>query len=65
MLYLADSDVQMNQRDEAKALLEKLLKLSPDNAMAHRDLGIVITDRTASRTHSGNSRRRSNLPPTT
>jgi tetratricopeptide (TPR) repeat protein len=44
MLYLADSEMQMNQPDDARTLLEKLLKLSPDNAMAHRDLGIVYVD---------------------
>jgi tetratricopeptide (TPR) repeat protein len=44
MLYLADSEMQMNQPDEARTLLEKLLKVSADNAMAHRDLGIVYSD---------------------
>ena len=44
MLYLADSEMQMNQLDQARILLEKLVKLSPDNAMAHRDLGIVYAD---------------------
>jgi tetratricopeptide (TPR) repeat protein len=41
MLYLADAKMQMNQSDEAQPLLEKLVKLDPGNAMAHRDLGIV------------------------
>ena len=44
MLYLADAKMQMNQADEAQPLLEKLVKLDPGNAMAHRDLGIVYAD---------------------
>jgi tetratricopeptide (TPR) repeat protein len=44
MLYLGDSKMQMNQPDESRILLEKLLKLNPDNAMAHRDLAIVYAD---------------------
>lgn len=41
MLYLADSKMQMNQMDEARPLLEKLVKLNPENSMGHLDLGIV------------------------
>ena len=44
MLYLADAKMQMSQPQEAQVLLEKLVKLSPGNAMAHRDLGIVYAD---------------------
>jgi tetratricopeptide (TPR) repeat protein len=44
MLYLADSEMQMNQTDDARPLLEKLVKISPDNAMAHLDLGIVYAE---------------------
>jgi tetratricopeptide (TPR) repeat protein len=44
MLYLADSRMQMNQPEDARPLLEKVVKLSPANAMAHRDLGIVYAD---------------------
>jgi tetratricopeptide (TPR) repeat protein len=44
MLYLADSEMQMNQPDAARPLLEKLVKLNPGNAMAHRDLAIVYAD---------------------
>jgi Flp pilus assembly protein TadD len=41
MLYLADAKIQMNQPEDALPLLEKLVKMSPPNAMAHRDLGII------------------------
>src|SRR5258708_16057044 len=36
--------MQMSQMDEATTLLEKLVKLSPENAMARLDLGIVYAD---------------------
>jgi len=36
--------MQMNQPEDARPLLEKVVKLSPANAMAHRDLGIVYAD---------------------
>ena len=41
MLYLADSDIQMNQMEDARSLLEQLVKINPENPMEHRDLGIV------------------------
>jgi tetratricopeptide (TPR) repeat protein len=44
MLYLADSKMQMSQPDEARPLLEKVVKLAPLTAMAHRDLGIIHAD---------------------
>ncbi|HEY2858838.1 MAG TPA: tetratricopeptide repeat protein [Terracidiphilus sp.] len=44
MLYLADADIQLQKSDEAKPLLEKLVKLTPKDAMAHRDLGILYAD---------------------
>jgi tetratricopeptide (TPR) repeat protein len=44
MLYLADTEMQMNHPDEARPLLEKLVKLDQNSAMAHRDLGIVYAD---------------------
>ncbi len=44
MLYLADAKIQMNQTDDARPLLEKLIRLSPANGMAHRDLGIVYAE---------------------
>jgi tetratricopeptide (TPR) repeat protein len=44
MLYLADSEIQMNRMDEARPLLEQLVKINPKNPMEHRDLGIVYAD---------------------
>jgi tetratricopeptide (TPR) repeat protein len=44
MLYLADAKIQMNQTDDARPLLEKLIQLNPANGMAHRDLGIVYVE---------------------
>lgn len=44
MLYLADSDIQMNQMDNAKPLLERVLKIDPSFALAHLDLGIVYSE---------------------
>ena len=44
MRYLADSQIRMNQFDEARPLLEKLVKISPANSMEHLDLGIVYAE---------------------
>jgi Flp pilus assembly protein TadD len=44
MLYLADSDIQIQKEEQAAPLLQKLIKLMPNNAMAHRDLGVVEAD---------------------
>jgi len=44
MLYLADAKLQTSQPDGARPLLEKVVKLAPPNAMAHRDLGIIHAD---------------------
>ena len=44
MLYLADSDIQINRSEEATPLLEKLTKLDPGDSMAHRDLGILYAE---------------------
>jgi tetratricopeptide (TPR) repeat protein len=41
VLYLADSDIQMGQMEDAKSLLEKLVKINPASSMGHRDLGIA------------------------
>jgi tetratricopeptide (TPR) repeat protein len=43
MLYLADSDIKMNQLEDARPLLEKVVKINPTNSMGHLDLGIVYT----------------------
>jgi tetratricopeptide (TPR) repeat protein len=45
VLYLADTNIQLDKLDEATPLLEKIVKLIPANAMAHRDLGIVYAAR--------------------
>lgn len=44
MLYLADIDVKRNQPDNAKPLLERVVKLDPGLALAHLDLGILYSD---------------------
>jgi tetratricopeptide (TPR) repeat protein len=44
MLYLANSEIEMNRMDDAKPLLEKVVKNIPENSMGHLDLGIVYTD---------------------
>jgi tetratricopeptide (TPR) repeat protein len=41
MLYLADSDIQMNRIGDATPLLEVTLKLDPTLSLVHLDLGIV------------------------
>jgi tetratricopeptide (TPR) repeat protein len=43
MLYLADSDIKMNRLEDARPLLEKVVKINPANSMEHLDLGIVYT----------------------
>lgn len=43
-LYLADSEVQMNDLVAAKPLLEKVVKLNPSVGMAHLELGIVDSE---------------------
>ena len=44
MLYLADSEIQMNQMEDARPLLEKLVKINPASPMGHVDLGIAYTE---------------------
>ena len=41
MLYLADSEIQLNRMEDARPLLERLVKLNPRSVMGHVDLGIV------------------------
>jgi len=43
-LYLADSYIQMNRFEDARPLLEAVVKMSPTNSMGHLDLGIVYAD---------------------
>jgi len=40
-LYLADSEVRMDRDEDALPLLERVVKLHPEVAMGHLDLGIV------------------------
>ena len=44
MLYLANAEIEMNRMDDAKPLLEKVVKSIPENSMGHLDLGIVYAD---------------------
>ena len=44
MLYLADTQIRMNQSDEARRLLEEVGRNDPNIAMQHLDLGIVYAD---------------------
>ena len=44
ILYLADSQIQMNQLEGARPLLEKVVKIDPASPMVHLDLGILYTD---------------------
>jgi tetratricopeptide (TPR) repeat protein len=44
LLYLADSDIQMNQMEAARPLLEKVIKLDSSIPLAHLDLGIVNSE---------------------
>jgi tetratricopeptide (TPR) repeat protein len=44
MLYLADSEIQMNQMEDARPMLERLVKINPKSPMAHVDLGIAYTE---------------------
>jgi tetratricopeptide (TPR) repeat protein len=43
-LYLADSDIQLNQMDDALPLLEKVEKQNSSIALVHLDLGIVYSE---------------------
>jgi tetratricopeptide (TPR) repeat protein len=42
MLYLADTEIQIRQIENAGPLLEKVVKLNPKLALGHLDLGIVL-----------------------
>jgi tetratricopeptide (TPR) repeat protein len=44
MLYLGDADIQMNQMEEAKPLLERVVKLNPSLGLGHLDLGIIYVE---------------------
>jgi tetratricopeptide (TPR) repeat protein len=42
--YLADSQIKLNHPENARPLLEKAIRLSPEMELAHLDLGIVEAD---------------------
>jgi tetratricopeptide (TPR) repeat protein len=44
MLYLADTDIQLNHIEEARPLLEKVEKMSGGIPLDHLDLGIVYSE---------------------
>ena len=44
MLYLADADIRMDRNEEARPLLEGVVRLHPGIAMGHLDLGIVYAE---------------------
>jgi tetratricopeptide (TPR) repeat protein len=44
MLYLADTEIQIRQIKNAGPLLERVVKLNPELALGHLDLGIVFAD---------------------
>jgi tetratricopeptide (TPR) repeat protein len=44
MLYLGDADIQMNQFEAARPLLEKVIQVDPSLSLAHLDLGIVYAE---------------------
>ena len=41
MLYLGDSEIQLNRMEDARPLLEKVVKLNPASSKGHVDLGIA------------------------
>jgi tetratricopeptide (TPR) repeat protein len=44
MVYLADAEIQMNRNDDARALLERVVKIDPAISLGHLDLGIVYAE---------------------
>jgi tetratricopeptide (TPR) repeat protein len=44
LTYLADSQIQLNHPDAALPLLEKAIKIDPQIALAHLDLGILYAN---------------------
>ena len=44
LAFLADSDMQLNHSDQAMPLIQKAIKIDPNLARAHLDLGILYAD---------------------
>ena len=44
MLYLADSEIQLNQPESARPLLQEVIKRDPSQSLAHLDLGVLDSD---------------------
>jgi tetratricopeptide (TPR) repeat protein len=44
MLYLANSEIELNRMGDARPLLETVVKNNPGSSMAHLDLGIVYVE---------------------
>jgi tetratricopeptide (TPR) repeat protein len=44
MLYLADTYIQLNQPENARPLLAKVVQRDPSQSLAHLDLGILMSD---------------------
>jgi tetratricopeptide (TPR) repeat protein len=44
LAFLADSDMQLNHSDQALPLIQKAIKIDPNLARAHLDLGILYAD---------------------
>jgi tetratricopeptide (TPR) repeat protein len=44
LVYLGDSEIQLNQPADAKPTLEKAVRLDPAQPLAHLDLGVLLSD---------------------
>ncbi len=44
LLYLGDSEIQMNHLDAARPLLEKAVQLNPKLGLGHLDLGVIYSE---------------------
>jgi tetratricopeptide (TPR) repeat protein len=44
LVYLGDTEIQLNQPADARPILEKALQLDPAQPLAHLDLGILLSD---------------------
>jgi Flp pilus assembly protein TadD len=44
LVYLGDTQIQLNQLADARPTLEKAVQLDPAQPLAHLDLGILLSD---------------------